>query len=283
MLQRTLAVKNEPLYWANLGYFYEQAGDWEAAGQAYGQALALSPTLGASGFWQASPQRAARWPDFEQAAVNRLADNHRDEQSWRVDLAFAQGNWERAEALIGPLTSSTPDRLRAKLAEIYLSRGQLEQAGLALPPNPETAYHYRLQGWLKLQQAEYAAAEKLLKTAVFLGDREAYYYLGQLYEQQGDLNEAEAAYRNGFSPHAISEDIPVNIYGRPGGFDLAPQLLRFGVGPRQARSWLALARLYERQQHYMEARQIYALLLAEDPYLAAAQAGLDSIEGLIED
>jgi tetratricopeptide (TPR) repeat protein len=285
MLQRTLAVRNAPLYWANLGYFSEQAGDWEAAGQAYGQALALSPALGASGYWQAAPERAARWPDFEQAAV--VAGNRRDEpwdeQSWRVELAFARGDWERAEAVIGPLTGSTPDRFRAKLAEIYLNRGQLEQAGSVLTPNPETAYDYRLQGWLKVQQAEDAAAEKLLKTAVFLGDREAYFYLGQLYEQQGDLDQAAAAYQNGFSPHAVSENIPVNIYGRPGGFDLAPQLLRFGVGPRQARAWLALANLYEGQQRYEEAKRIYALLLAEDPYLAIAQAGLDSLEELIDD
>ena len=60
MLQRTLIVQNDPLYWASLGYFYEQAGDWQSATQSYGQALALSPVMGASGYWQAAPKRAAR-------------------------------------------------------------------------------------------------------------------------------------------------------------------------------------------------------------------------------
>jgi hypothetical protein len=67
-----------------------------------------------------------------------------------------------------------------------------------------------------------------------------------------------------------------------GGMDLAPQLLRLGVGPRQARSWLALARLYETQQRYAEAKRIYTLLLAEDPFLAIARTRLDSLEGLPE-
>ena len=282
LLQRTLAVRNDSLYWANLGYFYEQAGNWAAASQAYGQALALAPGLGASGFWQALPDRAARWPDFEQAAADLLAGNPQAEQSWRVNLALARGEWETAETLIGPLTNATTAMFRDALVEIYVTQGQLEQAEAVLTPNPESAQDYRLHGWLRLQQSEYAAAEKLLKTAVFLGDREAYYYLGQLYEQQGDLDQAEAAYGSGFSPHTVSEDIPVNIYGRPGGFDLAPQLLRLGLGPHQARSWLALARLYEEQQRYAEAKRIYTLLLVEDPFLAIAQARLDAIKPLVE-
>jgi hypothetical protein len=44
-----------------------------------------------------------------------------------------------------------------------------------------------------------------------------------------------------------------------------------GVGPPQAKPWLALARLYEQQHRSEPARQVYSLLLAEDPWLQIAQ------------
>jgi tetratricopeptide (TPR) repeat protein len=111
-----------------------------------------------------------------------------------------------------------------------------------------------------------------------LGDRRAYFYLGQLYEAGGDLTAAETAYRRGFSAHTTSENVPVTIYGRFGGSDLAPQLLRLGISPTQAAPWLALARLLEDQSRLAEAEQVYRLLLAEDPFLAKAQRGLAVLE-----
>jgi tetratricopeptide (TPR) repeat protein len=137
---------------------------------------------------------------------------------------------------------------------------------------------YLLWGRIKLQSNDMAAAENLLKTAAFLGDHRAYYYLGQLYEEQGDIHAAEAAYRQGFSPHYISENIEVTIYGRPGGIDLVPQLLRIGVSPGQAAPWLELARLYEEQERFEDAKRLYQLLLAEDPFLTVGRERLALLE-----
>ena len=55
---------------------------------------------------------------------------------------------------------------------------------------------------------------------------------------------------------------------------------RIGFGPKVAVSWLTLAELYERQTRCDEAENIYRLLLAEDPFLSAAQAGLERVTGV---
>jgi tetratricopeptide (TPR) repeat protein len=119
------------------------------------------------------------------------------------------------------------------------------------------------------------AAERYLKTAIFLGNREAHYYLGRLLEQRGELQAAALAYEQGFSYRATSENIAVTIYGRLEGNDFAPQLLRIGLAQRQAQALLALARLYEGEQRLEEAKHIYELLLAEDPFFTFAQEQLE--------
>jgi tetratricopeptide (TPR) repeat protein len=281
-LQHTITAEKDPLYLVNLGYFYEQTGDWVKAGAAYGQALALAPNLAGSGFWLATPARVAKWPVFvEQALQQNSSADEAAQRLLRVNLALARAEFDEIEGLIGPVSASTdPDgQLRAALAEVYLSRAQPERAGALLDPTTLTsAQDYLLWGRINLQLADLAAVEKWLKTAVFLGDSRAYFYLGQLYEQQGDFPAAEAAYWHGFSPHYLSENIEVTIYGRSGGNDLVPQLLRIGVSPAQAAPWLELARLYEAQERFEEAKQVYELLLVEDPFLTIGRERLALLE-----
>lgn len=275
-MQRTLTAEQDPLYWVNLGYFYEQVGDWAEASAAYGQALALAPDLGGSGFWQATPERAEKWSVFVEEAVKHSST---DAQWLQINLALARQDFAAVETLAGPVSASTDSHRRAALAEVYLSRAQaeranslLESAGLA------SAEDYLLQGRIKLQLGDEATAEKLLKTAVFLDNNRAYYYLGQLYERRGDIPAAEAAYNWGFSPHFTAENIEVTIYGRAGANDLVPQLLRIGIGPAKAAPWLELARLYETQQRFEEAKRIYEFLLLEDHFLTISQERLALLE-----
>ncbi len=267
-LQQTLSVEKDSLYWVNLGYFYEQMGRWAEAAAAYGQALGLSPALAGSGFWTATPERAHRWPDFAAQAVSQLKDETARRQLL-VSLALARQEFEAVVELVGPVTAETGPFLRAALAEAYLNLGRLEPAEAALRlVEPTTARDFLLWGRLNQLTGDLAAAEKAFKTAIFLGDGSAYFYLGQLYEQQGNLRAAETAYWRSFSPHYFSENIEVTIYGRPGNNDLlAPPLLRLGVGPAQAAPWLALARLFEAQQRFDDAQQVYELLRLEDPFL----------------
>jgi tetratricopeptide (TPR) repeat protein len=276
-MRQTVATWPDPLLLVNLGYFYEQQGDWAKAEEAYGRALSSSPGLAASGFWRASPARAERWPELVEAALAQVS-TAADQRWLRVNLALAAADDAAVEALVDPATAAAEPQGRAALAETYLRQGRPLQAAQYLSA-PESGQDYRRWGWLKLQQSDEAAAEKLLKTAVFLGDGAAYYWLGQLYEQQGDLPAAETAYRRGFVPHAISENEAVTIYGRFSGSDLGPQLVRLGLGERQAQSWLALAQLYEAQQRFDEAERIYQFLLVEDPFLEIAQERLKLLAG----
>jgi tetratricopeptide (TPR) repeat protein len=284
-MQRTLTAENAPLYSLNLGYFLEQTGNWTEAANAYGQALAGQPDLAGSGFWQASPERAGYWPAVVDAAVKHVPAENKVAPTWlQVRLALSRGEFEAVETLIGPVPAATDPALRAALVEAYLSQGRVGQASALLHNRqPQTAQDYLLGGRLYWQTGDSTSAEQWLKTAVFLGEPAAYGYLGQLYEQRGDLRAAETAYTRAFSPHYVSENIEVTIYGRPGANDLGPQLLRVGVGARQAAPWLNLARLYESQDRYDEAKRIYEMLLLEDRFLTVSRERLDLLTAKMSD
>jgi tetratricopeptide (TPR) repeat protein len=277
-LQQTIAVEPNPLYLVNLGYFCEQQ-DWPLALAAYGQALFRNPALAASGFWQATPERAARWPALVEAAVAQIDPPlAASPQLLRLQLGLARPDDGLVEAQLPALADFGPaEASKVPLAGLYLARQQVDQAAKLLEPGPQSGEEYHLLGRLKLAQNELEAAERLLKTAAFLQTPAAYTDLGRLYEQQGRVEAAMAAYQRGFTPHATAENIELTIYGRFGGNDLAPQLLRIGVGPDQVRAWLALARLYEQQHQFDQAKQIYTILLAEDPFLNVAQERLDQL------
>jgi tetratricopeptide (TPR) repeat protein len=279
LMQRTVAAEADSLYLVNLGYFYEQLGDWAEAGAAYGRALAQAPALAGSGFWQADAERAARWPEIAEAAARSAGDSAQARRTVELELALAREEFDAVEKIIGPVTSEIATRSGYNLAEVYLHRAQPERAAALLDPTPRTGPEYLLWGRIKLQQGGEVEAEKLLKTAAFLGTGQAHYYLGQLYEQQGRLQAAEQAYQRGFSPRATSENVEVTIYGRRAGNDMAPQLLRIGISPAAAAPWLALARLQEAQGELDRARYIYQFLLAEDPFLSIAQERLARLKG----
>jgi len=275
-MQRSLAAEKEPLYLVNLGYFYEQEDRWAEARAAYGQALALEPELAGSGFWQAAPARAEQWPLIVEEALKFSPANP---DFLPVELALARAEFDTVEALLEPEPDLTDETVRHALAEVYLSRGQPDRAAALLAPaQPVSAADYLLWGRIKVQEGD-DTAETLLRTAAFLGSNLAHYYLGQLYEGRGDLPAAEAAYRRGFLPHFTAENIEITIYGRASANDLAPQLLRMGVSPAEAAPWLELARLYEDQQRFEEARQIYEFLLLEDPFLSVSRERLARLEG----
>jgi tetratricopeptide (TPR) repeat protein len=275
MMQQTIAAEAAPLYLVNLGYFYEQEGAWPAAEAAYGRALALEPGLAGSEFWTARPERARRWP-----ALLAAAEQAGSPAQTRLLLALARADYAAVEALLKAPSLPLADELaRRAMAQRYLEAGQAAVAQPWLPPTPQSAADFLLWGRFEQQRGQLDRASTAFKTAVFLGEPRANFCLGQIYEAQGDLVGAERAYQAGFSPRFTSEDIEATIYGRLSGNDLAPQLLRIGVGPAEAAAWLALAGLYERQGRPDEAGHIYRLLLAEDPFLSAAQAGLARLGG----
>jgi tetratricopeptide (TPR) repeat protein len=194
-------------------------------------------------------------------------------------LALAREDWEAIERFAQSGEQALDKETKLALAEFYLTQNQPDQAGVALGPELESTEEYLLGGRIVLLSGDEVGAEKRLKTAVFLGSQEANYYLGRLYEQQGKLEAAALAYQRAGSFRSLSENIEVTIYGRLGGNDLAPQLLRIGLGQRQAQPLLALAQLWQAQGRFEEARRIYQALLNEDPFLKPAQEGLAALEG----
>jgi tetratricopeptide (TPR) repeat protein len=260
LLAQTLAAEPDPRYALNLGYFYEQQDDWAQAAPVYGRLLSRHPELAASLFWSAA-ERQAHWPAIEAAALAALPPTDPlAGPRLSAKLALAQGDGPRFGTIIAPLTAELPPG--PELFEYYLARFQFDKAETQLPHPPQSATDYLNWGRLKWFAGDDAAAEAFFKRAAFAGDREGHTYLGQLYEQQGKLDAAKAAYQKGWLV-AVFENIEVSIYGRYGANDLAPQLIRL-ADERTFAPVLALARLANAEGHPEEADRLYNLLAEQD-------------------
>ena len=282
-LARAVAVEPDPITLVNLGYFYEQVGDAKHAAQAYRQALASAPRLAGSEFWQADAGRAARWPDtLAQAEAETGTPAGR--AGWRLQVALAQGDWPAVSRYAQAILQSTPADCVAlsALARAQFETGSFTQARnsaqQAVAANPACGDAYLARGLAKQVWGD-QTAETDWHTALFLGQPEAAYYLGLLYEARGDAGAAARFYSTAQSPSAVSMDVEITLYGQRAAFDLLPPLFRIGVGPKQARPWLALARLRETQNDFESARRVYQALLLEDPYLGIAREQLDALPG----
>jgi tetratricopeptide (TPR) repeat protein len=280
-LARAVEVEPNPIYLVNLGYFYEQVGDAEHAAQAYQQALVLAPRLAGSEFWQADTRRAALWPKILAQAEAKVGASV-DVAGWRLQVALAQGDWPGVSHHAQAILQNAPQDCAALSA---LARAQFETGSIvpakntaqqAIDANPACGEAYVARGIAKQAWGD-RTAETDWRQALFLGQPEAAYYLGQLYEVREDGATAAHFYSTALSPSAVSMDVEVTLYGQRAAFDLLPPLFRIGVGPRQARPWLALAHRYETQNDFGAARRIYQALLTEDPYMELARERLSAL------
>jgi tetratricopeptide (TPR) repeat protein len=280
-LARAAEVEPNPGYMVNLGYFYEQVDDIEHATQAYEQALILAPRMAGSEFWQADTWRAALWPQILAQAEAKVGAPV-DVAGWRLQVALAQGDWPGVSQYARIILQNAPQDCTALSA---LARAQFETGSIvlakntaqqAIDANPACGEAYLARGVAKQVWGD-RTAETDWRQALFLGQPEAAYYLGQLYEAREDIATAARFYSIALSPSAVSMDVEITLYGQRAAFDLLPPLFRIGVGPRQARPWLALARLYETQNDSGAARRIYQALLLEDPYVEFARKQLDDL------
>lgn len=284
-LARTVALDPDPLWLVNLGYFYQQVGDVERAIEAYGQALALSPALAGSEFWQAEKERATYWPEVLAKAETTLVAKGQDPARWRLQVALVRRDWTVAAAQAQTILEGTPEDCTAlsTLARARFETGGMGEAKRQAQEAVDTQWAcggaYTVRGLVNQATGNLAAAERDWRTALFLNQREAAYYLGQFYQTQGDAGAAARFYLSAISPSAVPTDVEITLYDRRATFDLLPPLFRIGIGPEQGESWLALARLREIQGDFEAARQVYRALLSEDPYLEVAQERLDALPG----
>jgi tetratricopeptide (TPR) repeat protein len=280
-LARAAEVEPDPNYLVNLGYFYEQAGDAEHAMQAYRQALTLAPRLAGSEFWQADAGRAILWPEIlAQAEAN--VQPPAEVAGWHLQVALAQEDWPSVGRYAQMILRNAPQDCAAlsALARAQFETGSAAQAKdtaqQAVDANPACGDAYLARGIAKQVWGD-RTAETDWRLALFLGQTEAAYYLGHLYEVRGDTVAAARFYSLALSPSSVSMDVEITLYGQRAAFDLLPPLFRIGIGPRQARPWLALARLHETQNDPGAARRIYQALLLEDPYVGLAREGLSAL------
>jgi tetratricopeptide (TPR) repeat protein len=135
-----------------------------------------------------------------------------------------------------------------------------------------------VRGQVRLAQGEEDAAEQDWRIALFLGQPRAAYHLGRLSESRGDRHEAARFYRHALTVIALPTDVEVVLYDRHVAFDLLPPLFHIGIGPEEAAPYFALADLYQAQGDAAAARQLYQMLLVQDPYLFEAQRRLEALK-----
>jgi tetratricopeptide (TPR) repeat protein len=283
VLARTVALKPDPLWLVNLGYLYQQVGDMEHAIEAYGQALALSPGLAGSEFWQAEKERAENWSGVLAEAETTVVAKGQDLARWRLQVALARRDWSTAVTQGQTILEGAPEDCTtlSALARSMFETGRIgeaqRQAQEAINASGACGSAYTVRGMVNQAMGNMAAAERDWRTALFLNQREAAYYLGRFYQTQGDASAATRFYLSAISPSAVPTDVEITLYDRRATFDLLPPLFRIGISPKQAEPWLALAQLREIQGDFEAARQVYRALLIEDRYLEVAQEQLDAL------
>jgi tetratricopeptide (TPR) repeat protein len=282
-LARAIAARPNAIWLMNLGYFHQQVGNLDSAIEAYGQALARSPELAASEFWQADAERAAHWPDILAHAEAVQGKKGAGLVGWRLQIALAQHNWRAAGEQAQAILEDSPRHCVAlsALARAKFETGSVDEA-MNLAQRAIDAWRacgnaYLVRGLANQAAGELAAAEKDWRTAIFFDQQEAAYYLGQLYQKQGDSDAAARLYLTALPPTVDPILVEVALYSRKVAFDLLPPLFRIGVGPAQAAPWLKLAELREAEGDLEGARLVYETLLAKDPYLGVAQERLDAL------
>jgi tetratricopeptide (TPR) repeat protein len=282
-LARTVALEPDPLWLVNLGYFYQQLGDWDRAIEAYGQALALSPTLASSGFWQKDAELAAHWPDILAQVEASLGEKGGDLTAWQLLVSLSRRDWPAFSSQLQPILEGAPRNCGtlSLLARSQFEMDNVDEAGHLAQKAIDTLWTCSgaqlVRGLVNLAEGNLAAAEVDLRTALYFRHPDAAYYLGQLYQSRGDTDTAAHYYENAISPSVVPVDVEITLYDRSTTFDMLPPLFRMGIGPQQAEPWLALGRLYEMESDFEAARLVYETVLLEDPYLAEAQERLDAL------
>ena len=282
-MQEAVAADPAPVLAINLGYFYQQVGDIPRAMASYGRALASAPELGASQFWEADATRRMHWPEIVRQAEQALPA-HFSLAQWHLLLALARQEWDAVKEHAAAL-SNDPSfsclafsaTARARLADDRLQEA-LQAAEQAIRADAACGGAYLVRGQVRLAQGEEDAAEQDWRIALFLSQPRAAYHLGRLYESRGDRYEAARFYRHDLTMIALPTDVEVILYDRHMAFDLLPPLFHIGIGPEEAAPYFALADLYQAQGDDAPARQLYQMLLVQDPYLLEAQRRLEALE-----
>ena len=289
------AITYEPntvLYPLNLGLLYEQQEDGAAAIAAYAQALARAPSLAESVYWQETDWRRQHWPLIRNEAEAKIEQISPPEvvNTLRGELAYFSGDPSQAADLfrLGVTTTNSPEA-NVWLSQALIDQGRFQEAStilddiLEMPGSRGFSQAYLIRGQTNLALGQENEAVHDLKTALFLGNSRAQYYLGQLALNKGDLESAISLYRQSLPnlPNLLTVNSRYDlIVYRRGGMIYESNLLPLAVLPpsaSMAETYLELADLYETQGEIEAARQICQQLLDLSPDYQPARNKLEAL------
>jgi tetratricopeptide (TPR) repeat protein len=236
------------------GFLLEAAGNRRTAGDAYSAAIALTPSLVDSAFWQTSAYRRAFKADLRSDdTLPGLA------RAW---VAYLAHDYAEAARILGDLPPSASTLLlrgRVETAQRQYSaaRRTLDQA-LAMSPMNETAYLAR--GQFYLETGEEGGALHDLRIAGHLGAKKADVLLGEMAYKSGDLEKAIALYRPS-APDCValtsSYDYASQVYHRSDmNADFWPETITCAPYDDLMPYYLHLARAYRSVGRFGDAEEV---------------------------
>ena len=282
-----------------LGRYYWRAGDDEAAEHTYERQLTLARKSGRETLW-ALVQLAHYY-----ASKKRIADAE----------ALLSEALELCEAPSAGSTAACADA-RGTLAELYRKEGHINAAqdviskGAAQVPNASTDWSTQVQNLdtlarqyeedhqYELAEATYRQAIAVIEKTEKIEDKSAYeavqmVHIGQLFEKDGRLDEAEEIYKNALTSaeSAVTTEHPNNarsllfyleplngLYQKEGHLNELELILRQALtlqekalGPEHEKvmsTTLVLAHVCEAEEKYSEAEQLFqrAIDIAEKDF-----------------
>jgi tetratricopeptide (TPR) repeat protein/O-antigen ligase len=208
-MQRASAqAPRDSYYKLGLGFFLEAAGDYEKAREMYSAAVAVTPSLIDSAFWQTSEYRGGFKADLQTSeTISGLAG------AW---AAYFARDYEEAAGILNGLPE-TVSRLilqgKVETAQMQYTAAQ-ETLDRAIAMSETNAQSYLARGQLHLASGDQSKALHDLRIAGQLGEKRADMVLGDIAYQSGDLEKAIALYQ-GSVPGCVA---------LTGGYDYASQV-----------------------------------------------------------
>lgn len=265
-------------FWLTQGFYAEETGDADQALWSYAQAISRQPNWISSNFWQATPWRSQNFAAILTQTQQNLPPLEADRLNFEFQLQA--NNFSQAQAVLNQLREHDETGYVYNLSggKLYLARQELSQAltyaEQAIQLEPAISEGFTLKAKILFELGQLDSALQSAKYAIFLdpGSADAYFIIGKIREVQGLERQAEAAYWRGYTSPLYSLDYSMAIYQQLASLLPLPLLPQINAGPHAAKSWLALAHLYQKQGRWQEAGHIYARLLQDDPFLESARA-----------
>ncbi len=189
MEQASAQAPRDSYYKLGWGFLLEAVGDQPGAAAAYSAAVALTPSLIDSGFWQTS--------EYRRKFKAGLRTDDSLPSFTRAWVAYVSHDYAEAAQILGGLPPSTATlvlrgRVETAQQQYFAARQTLDQA-LAMSPTNKEAHLAR--GRLYLELGEDSEALHDLRIAGLLGEKDADVLLGEIAYQAGDFEKAIALIR----------------------------------------------------------------------------------------